>query len=55
MEFFTSLFMKIGEVKEVFTVVDYYQYIKTVEYLICVAFFFIFPMYYKFIHKADDK
>ena len=44
----------IGEVKEVFTLVDYYTYIKSMEYLICVAFFVGFPMFYRYINK-DDK
>ena len=50
----TDLFSSIGEVKEVFTLVDYYQYIKGVEYLICVAFFVGFPIFYRYIHKRDD-
>lgn len=44
----------IGQVKEVFTLVDYYQYIKGVEYLICVAFFIGFPMFYRYLHKRDQ-
>jgi hypothetical protein len=50
----SNLFSSIGEVKEVFTLVDYYQYIKGVEYLICVAFFVGFPIFYRYIHKRDD-
>jgi hypothetical protein len=49
----TDLFSSIGEVKEVFTLVDYYQYIKGVEYLICVAFFVGFPIFYRYIHTRD--
>ena len=44
----------IGEVQEVFTLVDFYQYIKTVEYLICVAFFVGFPMFYRYIHNNNE-
>ncbi len=54
---FEQLFSSVGEIKEVFTLVDYYQYIKGVEYLICVAFFVGFPIFYRYIHKrekADD-
>ena len=40
----------IGQVKEVVTLVDYYQYIKGVEYLICIAFFAGFPIFYRYIH-----
>ena len=45
---------QLGQVKEVFTLVDYYQYIKGVEYLICVAFFVGFPVFYRYLHKRDD-
>ena len=50
-----SLLSSVGEFKEVFTMVDYYQYIKSVEYLICVAFFVGFPMFYRYINKSDDE
>jgi hypothetical protein len=49
-----TLFNSIGEVSQVFTVVDYYQYIKGLEYLICLAFFIIFPIFYRFIHKEKQ-
>lgn len=39
----------IGQVKSVYTLVDFYQYIKTVEYLICLAFFVGFPMFYRYL------
>lgn len=48
-----DLFTSIGEVKEIFTLVDYYQYIKGVEYLICVAFFVGFPIFYRYIHSGN--
>jgi len=47
------LFSSLGEFREVFTMVDFYQYIKSVEYLICVAFFVGFPMYYRCINKSE--
>ena len=50
-----QLFGKMGEVTEVFTLVDFYQYIKGVEYLICVAFFIVFPMYYKYLHQDPEE
>lgn len=50
----SDLFSSIGQVKEVATLVDYYQYIKGVEYLICIAFFVGFPFYYRCIHKTDN-
>ncbi len=50
-----NLFGSMGEVTEVFTMVDFYQYIKGVEYLICVAFFILFPMFYKYIHRDPQE
>jgi len=50
----SGILSSIGQVKEVFTLVDYYQYIKGVEYLICIAFFVAFPMFYRYIHKLGD-
>ncbi len=49
----SHLFTSIGQVKEVFTLVDYYQYIKGVEYLICIAFFVGFPFFYRYIHREE--
>lgn len=48
-----EIFSNIGSVSEVFTLVDYYSYIKGVEYLICVAFFCTFPMFYRYINTED--
>jgi len=50
-----ELFASVGEIKEVFTLVDYYQYIKGVEYLICVAFFVGFPMFYRYINSSEES
>lgn len=50
-----GLLSSVGEIKEIFTMVDYYQYIKSVEYLICVAFFVGFPMFYRCINKKDEE
>lgn len=51
----TELFQAVGEIKSVYTLVDFYQYIKGVEYLICVAFFCGFPAFYRYIHKTDAE
>jgi hypothetical protein len=45
----------IGQVKSVYTLVDFYQYIKTVEYLICVAFFVGFPMFYRYLTGGKNS
>lgn len=49
-----ELFSAIGHVKSVYTMVDFYQYIKTVEYLICLGFFVGFPLFYRYM-MADKK
>ena len=40
-----------GVVKPSHTLVDFYSHIKGVEYLICVAFFVAFPLFYKYVNK----
>lgn len=51
----SELFSAIGQVKSVYTMVDFYQYIKTVEYLICIAFFVGFPMFFRYLHKSSSS
>jgi hypothetical protein len=50
-----DIFNSIGHIKSVYTMVDFYQYIKTVEYLICVAFFVGFPMFYKYLMGKESN
>jgi hypothetical protein len=50
-----EIFQQVGEVKSVYTLVDFYQYIKGVEYLICLAFFVGFPMLYRKIHSPKES
>ncbi len=50
----TDVLNSIGYIKSVHTLVDYYQYIKAVEYLICVAFFVSFPAFYKYLNKDNN-
>lgn len=47
----TEFFNFIGRVVQVHTLVDYYNYIKAVEYLICIGFFVAFPIFYKNVIK----
>ena len=46
---------QIGEWHQVYTLVDFYQYIKGVEYFICLAFFITFPMFYRALHKSAGE
>lgn len=48
----TELLSAVGYTKSVYTLVDFYQYIKTVEYLICIAFFVCFPAFFMYLNKS---
>lgn len=50
-----QFFSSAGEVVKVYTLVDFYNYIKAVEYLICVAFFVTFPLFYKYVIKTRSE
>jgi hypothetical protein len=54
-ELFGQFFQSVGEFTEVYTLVDFYQYIKGVEYLICVAFFIGFVKFFKYINSAPAE
>jgi hypothetical protein len=49
----TELLGAVGYTKSIHTLVDFYQYIKAVEYLICVAFFVSFPMFYRYLNRPQ--
>ena len=40
----------IGLIGEQATLVDFYTHIKNVEYLICIAFFTTFPVFFKYVN-----
>lgn len=44
-----------GNLQEYETIVDFYTHIKGVEYLIAVAFFVAFPVYYTYLNKSYTK
>jgi hypothetical protein len=54
-ELLGQFFESIGELKEVYTLVDFYQYIKGVVYLICVAFFIAFVKFFKYINSSPAE
>jgi hypothetical protein len=45
----------LGEFQKVYTMVDFYRYIKTVEYLICIGFFVGFPAFYRYINNSVNS
>jgi len=40
----------IGLISEQATMVDFYTHIKGVEYLVCLAFFAVFPAFFKYVN-----
>jgi hypothetical protein len=44
-----------GMVKPMHTLVDFYTHIKGIEYLICVAFFVAFPLFFKYVNKEKKS
>jgi hypothetical protein len=40
-----------GMITPLHTLVDYYTHIKGIEYLICVAFFVAFPVFFNYVNK----
>ena len=44
-----------GIVKPSHTLVDFYSHIKGIEYLICVGFFVVFPVFYKYVNGEEEK
>ncbi|MFH1217595.1 MAG: hypothetical protein V1706_13955 [Pseudomonadota bacterium] len=52
-EMIRQFLVATGNLGEYETLVDYYTHIKGVEYLIAVAFFVAFPVYYKFLNAKE--
>ncbi|MFZ5770210.1 MAG: hypothetical protein ACOY4W_02170, partial [Thermodesulfobacteriota bacterium] len=52
-EMFRQFLVATGNLGEYETMVDYYTHIKGVEYLIAVAFFVVFPVYYKYLKPGE--
>lgn len=48
-----DFFLNVGQVEQIYTVVDYYSYIKGLEYLLCLLFFALFPIFYRYINSED--
>ena len=41
----------VGLIQPIHTLVDFYTHIKGIEYIICVAFFVVFPVFFKYVNK----
>lgn len=44
-----------GIVTPAHTLVDFYSHIKGVEYLICLVFFVVFPLFYKYVNEDKKR
>jgi hypothetical protein len=40
-----------GMIRPIHTLVDFYTHIKGIEYIICVAFFVAFPIFFRYVDK----
>ncbi len=40
-----------GMIQPIHTLVDFYTHIKGIEYIICVAFFVAFPVFFQYVDK----
>ncbi len=54
LEQFLQMFVSVGEVKTIHTMVDFYTYVKGLEYLICAGFFVGFPIFYRYINTPPE-
>jgi hypothetical protein len=43
-----------GMIQPIHTLVDFYTHIKGIEYIICVAFFVAFPLFFQYVDKRKS-
>ncbi|HET97660.1 MAG TPA: hypothetical protein ENN98_02995 [Desulfurivibrio alkaliphilus] len=53
-ELLRSYLVATGAIGEFQTLVDFYSYIKGVEYIICLAFLVAFPAFFKYINRPTE-
>jgi hypothetical protein len=54
-ELIRQYMVAIGVIQPLHTLVDFYTHIKGIEYLICVAFLVVFPVFVKYLEKQDTE
>ncbi len=54
-ELIRQYMVAIGIVTPAHTLVDFYSNIKGVEYLICLVFFVVFPLFYRYVNKDRKR
>lgn len=50
----TSYMGAVGMTATFATLVEYYTYIKGIEYLICVSFFVAFPVFFNYVNTEKE-
>ncbi len=53
-EWAKELMIGVGMIKPMHTQVDYYSYVKGIEYLLCFYYFLIFPVFFIFVDKEKE-
>ena len=54
-EWAKNFMVGVGMIKPMHNQVDYYTYIKGIEYLLCVYYFMVFPVFFIFVNKKSKK
>lgn len=44
-----------GMIQPIHTLVDFYTHIKGIEYIICVAFFVAFPIFFRYVNNSKTE
>ena len=54
-EWAKNFMIGVGMIKPMHNQVDYYTYIKGIEYLLCVYYFMVFPVFFIFVNKQRPE
>lgn len=54
-ELLRQYMIAVGMIQTFETMVDFYSHIKGVEYLICVVFFVVFPLFYRYVNEEKKR
>ena len=54
-EWAKNFMIGVGMIKPMHNQVDYYTYIKGIEYLLCVYYFMVFPVFFIFVNKERPE
>jgi hypothetical protein len=54
-ELLRQYLIAVGVMQEFHTMVDFYSHIKGIEYLFCLLFLGIFPVFYTYLNKTKTR